>query len=85
MNIFSASSLMPFFLAQDEAAPHANSLLTMIRAGGIVGWVLIALSVVALTMIIMYVVQIRRKVLVPPQHVEVLAASASSRWIRPIS
>jgi biopolymer transport protein ExbB len=61
------------FLAFDDAAPaHGTSMLRMIQAGGVVGWVLIALSVVALAMIIMYVVQIRKRNLVPPQHVEVL-------------
>jgi biopolymer transport protein ExbB len=64
--------MVRLFLAQDEAPQHSSSLLRMIQAGGVVGWVLIVLSVVALTMIIMYMIQIRRRVLVPPQHVEVL-------------
>jgi biopolymer transport protein ExbB len=68
-NMFHAT----LWLAQEEPAPgHTTSLLKMIQAGGAVGWVLIALSVIALTMIIVYIVQIRRKVLIPPQHVEVL-------------
>ncbi len=50
----------------------SGSIWKIIQSGGIVGGIIIGLSVVALTMIIMYMVQIRRKVLVPPQQVEAL-------------
>lgn len=58
--------------AQDEPVKRSTSLLKMIQSGGPIGYVLIALSVLALTMIIIHCVQIRRKVLVPPEQVEVL-------------
>jgi biopolymer transport protein ExbB len=59
-------------LAQDQPVKNSTSLLEMIQAGGVIGYILIALSVLALTMIIIHCVQIRRKVLVPPEQVEVL-------------
>ena len=59
-------------VAQENAAPESTSLLEMIQAGGAIGYLLIAMSVLALTMIIIHCVQIRRKVLVPPEQVEVL-------------
>ena len=70
-----STSVIQLILAEEESGgggSRATSMLRMIQAGGVVGWVLIALSVVALTLIIMYVVQIRRRILIPPQHVEVL-------------
>lgn len=66
-----------FLLAQEQATGQSTSLLKMIQAGGIVGYILIALSILALTMIIMHMVQIRRKVLVPPQQVDSLDSMLS--------
>lgn len=59
-------------LLADTAGGQSNSLLKMIQAGGIVGYILIGLSILALTMIIMHIVQIRRRVLVPPEQVMAL-------------
>ena len=65
------SSFAPLMLAQEAGgSARSTSLLKMIQAGGIVGYVIIALSVLALAMIIVHMVQIRRKVLVPPEQVE---------------
>ena len=68
-----------FFLvvAQEQAPGTSTSLLKMIQSGGIIGYIIIAFSVLALTMIIMHLVQIRRKVLVPPEQVESLNALLS--------
>lgn len=51
---------------------QSTSVLKMIQAGGIVGYILIALSVLALTMIIMHMIQIRRRILVPPPQVQAI-------------
>jgi len=59
-------------LADEKAAGGAPSFFRMIQSGGVVGWILIGLSVFALTMIIMHMVQIRRKVLVPPDQIEII-------------
>lgn len=65
-------------LAQAEGGGgQSTSLLKMIQAGGIVGYILIALSILALTMIIIHLVQIRRQVLVPPRQVEAIDAMLS--------
>lgn len=58
----------------DTASGQSTSVLRTIQSGGIIGYIIIALSVVALTMIIMHMVQIRRKVLAPPQHSQALDA-----------
>lgn len=65
--------LNALFLADEKAASSSSpSIFKMIQAGGVVGWILIGLSVFALTMIIMHMVQIRRKVLVPPDQIEMI-------------
>lgn len=56
----------------DGESGGGQSLLRIIHSGGIIGYIIIALSVVALTMVIMYIVQIRRNALAPPQQVEAL-------------
>lgn len=56
----------------DGEGAGGTSLLRIIQSGGIIGYIIIALSVVALTMIIMHLVQIRRQSLAPPQQVEAL-------------
>lgn len=59
-------------LATAGGAKPSSSLLKIIQSGGVIGWIIIGLSVLALTMIIMHLAQIRRRVLVPPEHVEAL-------------
>jgi biopolymer transport protein ExbB len=56
--------------AQDETVERGASWLQMVQAGGIVGYILIGLSVLALAMIVVHFVQIRSKVLVPPEQVD---------------
>ena len=51
---------------------QSTSILKIIQAGGVVGWIIIGLSVVALTMIILHMIQIRRRTLMPPQDIEAL-------------
>lgn len=63
---------LPLMLAQDQAAGHSSSVWKMIQAGGIVGYVLIALSIVAMTMIVIHIMQIRRKSLIPPEQLDVV-------------
>src|SRR5687767_13036173 len=71
------ANVLSFLLAQAETTGQSTSLLKMIQAGGIVGYILIALSILALTMIIIHLVQIRRRVLVPPEQVETIDALLS--------
>ena len=68
------TDLYLFTLATVANGPTAEgtSLLRIIQSGGIIGYIIILLSVLALTMIIMHLVQIRRQALVPPQQVEAL-------------
>jgi biopolymer transport protein ExbB len=61
----------PWSLAQTDASDSVSWLET-IQSGGAVGFIIIALSVVALTLIIMHVVQIRRGALMPPHQVEAI-------------
>jgi biopolymer transport protein ExbB len=56
-------------LAQDAAAktaaPSPKTLLDYIKSGGFIGFVLIFLSVAAVTLLIMHLIQVRRSQLVP--------------------
>lgn len=74
MTLLNTPTLFLGLLLADDApaTSSSTSLFKMIEAGGIVAWILIALSVFAMAMIIMHMVQIRRKVLVPPDQVEMI-------------
>jgi biopolymer transport protein ExbB len=60
----------PLLLGQTQA--NETSILDLIQAGGLIGYAIIALSVVALALMIMHFVQIREKNLAPPDVVESL-------------
>ncbi len=47
-----------------------KSLLDTIQEGGIIGYIIIALSVVAMCFIVLHLIQIRRNALLPPTHVD---------------
>ncbi len=57
-------------LAQAEDAERGLSWLDTIRSGGAVGYIIIALSVGALALVVMHMMQIRRSALVPTEHIE---------------
>jgi biopolymer transport protein ExbB len=59
-------------LAQADAAETGISWLETIQRGGVVGYIILGLSIVALTLIIMHLVQIRRAALLPPEQLDVL-------------
>lgn len=58
--------------AQDAATDQSVSWLQTIQAGGVIGYLIIGLSVVAVGLIIMHLVQIRRNALLPPVQLETL-------------
>ena len=61
--------------APADTAPPSNgpmSLFKLIQLGGIVGWVIILLSCVALGLVIEYAISIRRTRLAPPRDILVL-------------
>ncbi len=53
-------------------AERSRSLLEFVTNGGIIGYVIIGLSLVALAFVVMHVLQIRRSALAPPEIVEQL-------------
>lgn len=53
-------------LAADAAAGSTRSLLDYIRSGGVIGAIILALSVVAVAVILAHLIRTRRSVLVPP-------------------
>lgn len=59
-------------LAQDTTDDQGVSWLQTIQSGGIVGYLIIGLSVLAVGLIIMHFVQIRRNALLPPMQLETL-------------
>ncbi len=67
-----SSQAFALLLAQDQATGQSTSVWRMIQSAGIVGYVLIALSIVAMTMIVIHFLQIRRKSLVPPEQMDVI-------------
>jgi len=57
-------------LAQDNDAEAGMSWLETIQSGGVVGYLIIGLSIVAVALIIMHIVQIRRSALLPTEQLE---------------
>ena len=57
-------------LAQADASEPGTSWLATIQSGGVIGYIIIGLSVVALTLIIIHLVQIRRGGLIPAGQLE---------------
>jgi len=58
-------------LAQDAPEPGMSWLET-VQSAGLIGYIILALSIVALTLMIMHFIQIRRDALMPPMHIESL-------------
>ena len=52
-----------------ESAESGGSLMVYITAGGVIGWIIIALSMVAVGLVVIHSVQIRRVALLPPAQV----------------
>lgn len=63
---------LSLLLAQANGAEPGVSWLETIQRGGLVGYVIIGLSIVALALIVIHFVQIRRSALMPPRHIEEL-------------
>jgi biopolymer transport protein ExbB len=66
-----AIDIMGALLAQADAEQGATWWET-VQSGGVVGYIIIALSVLALALIIMHLVQIRRTALIPPVQLDKL-------------
>lgn len=64
--------LARLLLAQGEAADTSVSWLETIGRGGLIGYLIIGLSIVAIALIVMHVLQIRRTALLPPHQVETI-------------
>lgn len=64
-----SKNIIASLLAQNEPGV---SWLETIQQGGVVGYLIIGLSVIALALIIMHLVQIRRGALLPPHQLETL-------------
>ncbi len=63
-------TLVTTVLAQTADSEASSSWLDTINNGGAVGYIIIGLSVFALALIIMHLVQIRRNALIPPAQME---------------
>lgn len=59
-------------LAQAAETEAGMTWLETIQSGGIVGYIILGMSVLAMALVIMHFVQIRRAALMPPVHVEQL-------------
>ena len=58
------------FLAQTEDADQGASWWQTIQSGGFIGYLIIGLSVIAMALIVMHLVQIRRNALVPTEQLD---------------
>jgi biopolymer transport protein ExbB len=67
---FAFASHVPLWLAQDPG--QSGTLLRFITGGGVIGYIIIALSIGAMAMAVIHFMQIRRKALIPPEQVDVL-------------
>ena len=70
MNTIFSSILLQ---AGNSTSDGGASLLKFITGGGIIGYIIVVLSVVALAFVIMHFVQIRRTALIPADRVTALA------------
>ncbi len=61
-----------YFIGQVSKKPDTTSYLDTLWKGGPVGYIIMALSIVALSLIVMHFVQIRRKKLLPAEQLSVL-------------
>ena len=63
---------LTYILAQTGDTDAGSTWWDTIQAGGIVGYIIIGLSTIALALVIMHLVQIRRDALLPPDQVETI-------------
>src|SRR5262245_29964109 len=75
-----SSPLQTLTLAEGEQ--HAMTLLDYVLSGGVVGWILIALSFVAIALIIMNLIRLRRSALVPGELIREIDRRARERDIK---
>ena len=59
-----------WLLAQTDNAERGASWLETVQSGGAIGYIIIALSIGALALVVMHLLQIRRTALLPPMHLE---------------
>lgn len=67
MHLFTQSLIL---LQDDAAKPGGQSLLKFITGGGIIGYIIVVLSIVAVAFVVIHFVQIRRAALLPPDRVK---------------
>ncbi|MHC4826106.1 MAG: MotA/TolQ/ExbB proton channel family protein, partial [Planctomycetota bacterium] len=67
-----ATDVMGLLLAQADPQQQGSTWWDTIQSGGAVGYIIIGLSVLALALIIMHLVQIRRGALIPPEQLDQL-------------
>ncbi|MHC4414543.1 MAG: MotA/TolQ/ExbB proton channel family protein [Planctomycetota bacterium] len=65
-----AIGLITTVLGQTDAPETGATWWETIQRGGVVGYVILGLSVLALALVIMHLVQIRRGALIPPEHLD---------------
>ncbi|MCZ6834685.1 MAG: MotA/TolQ/ExbB proton channel family protein [Planctomycetota bacterium] len=61
---------MMYLLAQTEDAERGMSWFDTIRSGGPVGFIIIVLSIGAMALVVLHLLQIRRSALLPPDHLD---------------
>ena len=64
------NELLMLTLAQESTSERGASWLETVQSGGIVGYIIIGLSIGALALIVMHLMQIRRNALIPAEDIE---------------
>jgi len=65
-------NMLTDILAQTGDADAGSTWWDTIQAGGIIGYIIIGLSTIALALVIMHLVQIRRDALLPPDQIDTI-------------
>ena len=66
--------LLMLTLAQESTQEKGASWLETVQSGGLVGYIIIGLSIGALALIVMHLLQIRRNALIPTEDIEQIEA-----------
>ncbi len=65
-------NILMVLLAQTSGADESSTWWDTIQAGGVVGYIILGLSTIALALVIMHLVQIRQAALMPAEQLETL-------------
>lgn len=72
MPVLGAASAPLDAAALGDVADGGSSFLRFVQGGGIIGYIIVALSIVTVALVVIHALQIRRRTLLPPEQLEQL-------------